>query len=204
MTRDELDSYARTNLNALQMIHNAVSDYIAARCLLVNGLFPGLVLAAQSVEKYFKGYILLLEPNKNTRKFAHNITDLKKEVQSLKDFKLDQFNDFLSRLEKHYLTRYPDNKNKSTSQSTGELIDLDELIIYLNENLPVPDEIKFRSGLYIKLFVHLEHKLPTMIPEGHWVITNNQPINLIIKELAIKYTLVKEHLYPNVTKEFSD
>lgn len=197
MTKEEFNKYASDHLNALQMIDNAVQDYISARCLLINGLFPGLVLAAQSVEKYFKGYILLLDRSKNTRKFSHNIIDLKDEVQRLKDFGLDNYNNFLKRLEKHYLTRYPDNKNKSTFMSTDELLELDKLIIHLNENLPVPEEIKFRSGLYIRLFLHLENNLPKMLPEGYWATLHNEPLNNILDKLTAKYLQVKEHLYSN-------
>jgi hypothetical protein len=44
----------------------ATNDYVACRCCLLNGLFPGLRLGAEAVEKYLKAFVLYAEP-------AHNL-----------------------------------------------------------------------------------------------------------------------------------
>lgn len=190
-THEIVMDYAYQNQKAMLMIHNAVTDYAAARCLLLNGLFPGLVLGAQAVEKYLKGSILFIDTNKNTRNLSHKLIELKNELQELSQISLEQFVPFLERLEKHYLTRYPDNKDKSTSMSTGELHELDELIIYLNENLAIPEEVKFRSGLYVEM-------LDTRLTNGEWLVISNEAFEKIQDRLASKYRDIEMRMYPSI------
>lgn len=59
MTDEQVFEFARKNKAAMLMVDVAAKDYVACRCCLINGLFTGLVLGAQTVEKMLKGYILL-------------------------------------------------------------------------------------------------------------------------------------------------
>ena len=38
----------------LMFLYDADQDYVAARCCILNGLFPGFMLASQAVEKFLK------------------------------------------------------------------------------------------------------------------------------------------------------
>ena len=70
LTPVQVNQFASENLKAMKFLNIATQDYIAARCCLINGLFSGLVLSAQAVEKYSKAYNLFLTPSKNTRKLS--------------------------------------------------------------------------------------------------------------------------------------
>jgi HEPN domain-containing protein len=190
-TNKDMIMFARENQKAMLMIMNATTDYASARCLLLNGLFPGLVLGAQAVEKYLKGSILFLDKNKDTRKLSHGLVDLKNELQKLSGLHLEKFNPFLERLEKHYLTRYPDNKDSSKSMSTGEIREIDELIIFLNESLSVRNEIKFRSGLYVQIF----DESSAGRSKNVWLTKSNLALNNIYSRLHAEYKVVYEKLY---------
>ena len=83
LTREEANKFSSDNHDAMLLIHQATDEYISARCLLLNGLFPGLILAAQSVEKYIKGFILLVDRTKNLRSFSHNFNKLFDELKKI-------------------------------------------------------------------------------------------------------------------------
>ena len=42
---------------AVGFIESATDDYVASRCCLLNGVFPGLRLGAEAVEKYLKAFV---------------------------------------------------------------------------------------------------------------------------------------------------
>lgn len=194
-TESQVMKYCFQNQDALLMIHQAVEDYMSARCLLLNGFFPGLVFSAQAVEKYLKGYLLLVNNKANTKKSWHKMMQIKNEIQSTKDFGLDKYNSLIERLEKHYLTRYPDNKDASKFKSTGEILEIDEFIFHLNENLPIPVEVKYRTGLYARLFPINE--TPMCLNDQHWIITNNIPLLKNLSFLQKKNNEVINHLFPS-------
>ena len=165
----------------------ATQDYIAARCCLSNWLINGLVLAAQAVEKYLKAYILLLVPSKNIRHLSHKIRDLATELLAL-DPNLDLFlyEELLVRLEAHYQTRYPDNHNASTKQSTGEIHEIDSLIILINQKMPLPWEVKLRSGLYAKLFHGEVRGYNSLGNDEYWLLRNNHALNAELEGIVEK------------------
>jgi len=174
MAKEEVLHYRLDNIDALSMISYGIDDYIASRCLLINCLFTGLVLAAQAVEKYLKGYILFFEKDFRPKKSLHHILTLADELQSYQDFGLSEYKPLFERLERHYETRYPDNPNQSTYMGTEELDEIDSFIIHLNDSLPAPDEIKYGFGLYRKLFIGIENNLPQgKLPQERWLLKDN-------------------------------
>jgi len=107
-------------------LHTAAHDYAAARCLLLNGLVPGgLVMAAQAIEKFLKGYILLKNPAEEVRKKYHSLTDLLNEANRLSpSLGLSKYSTAMARYEDYYRNRYPDNKVELAVMSSEEIFEL--------------------------------------------------------------------------------
>jgi hypothetical protein len=66
MNASELMHFKRIHHEAVGFMEVATNDYVACHCCLLNGLFPGLRLGAEAVEKYLKAFVLYAEP-------AHNL-----------------------------------------------------------------------------------------------------------------------------------
>ncbi|MBA3693789.1 MAG: hypothetical protein H0W77_10185 [Acidobacteria bacterium] len=200
LTRAQTREFACNNQNAMLMADVATIDYAGCRCCLINGLLVGLVLGAQAVEKFLKAYILLLDPAKRMKDFSHKIADLAHNAEAL-DSGLDitEFYPLIDRLQTYYQTRYPDNPNQPNDMTTAELIEIDKLVIYLNEHLPMPDEIKYRSGIYSRLFISKERNLDSsLFPADVWLTKQNESVANISENLETRYFEVLEHLYPIV------
>jgi hypothetical protein len=58
MSKQDVDKYSPANQYAM-MIYVATSDYTAARCCILNTLFPGFMLASEAIEKLLKAFIFL-------------------------------------------------------------------------------------------------------------------------------------------------
>ena len=152
MTRDEHQKYCRKNQRTLMFLYNADQDYVAARCCILNGLFPGFVLASQAVEKFLKA--LFVFECKEKVKNIHDPFGLKECLKKVKDYDLDRYNVLLKKLSDHYKARYSDNKMdyETNGASSEELADLDNLWMSLKEKLPFPNEVKFRTRFFSDLF----------------------------------------------------
>ena len=80
----DLNDYCRKHSRATLLLLTAAHDYASARCLLLNGLFGGLVFGAQTIEKLLKAYILFADPSREVKKaFSHSLTKLLQEAASL-------------------------------------------------------------------------------------------------------------------------
>lgn len=98
----------------------------------------------------------------------------------------------LENLERHYETRYPENKRQSDFMFTGELDQIDELIIHLSESLPIPDEIKYGYLLYSKLFIGKENGLPpNKWPEEKWLLYQNYALEKKYKYIIQRHEAIK-------------
>lgn len=196
MDRGQVAQFARHNQMAMRLLQVATEDYAVAGCSLLNGLMPGLVSAAQAVEKYLKAFILFLDPTKNVRKLSHSLKDLAAEVLTLQPgLPLSSYNPLIDLLEQHYKTRYPDNPDASTEQSTAELEDIDKFIIFLNESMPIAPEVKYRSGLYSQAFLSVAQGRP--FPHEIWLKKGNQALASIQSRAEAEYVAVLRHLYPS-------
>jgi hypothetical protein len=65
---------------AMLLLRVAAHDYAAARCLLFNCMFEGLVLGAQSIEKCLKAYLLLHDPQRHVKALRHSLPKLLEET----------------------------------------------------------------------------------------------------------------------------
>ncbi|WP_310359756.1 HEPN domain-containing protein [Neobacillus drentensis] len=144
----QVQEFERENKSIIFLLDQASEEYISARCLLINGFFPGLVLAAQSVEKFLKSLILINDNNADLRGYSHHIDRILDKVIRLYNFDLHRFRRDIKNLKKHYQNRYPDNVKGTYVMSTTEIKYIDDLVITLNRYLPFPEEIKYRNGLY--------------------------------------------------------
>lgn len=138
------------NSDATTLLHTAAHDYAAARCLLLNGLISGgLVMGAQAIEKLLKAYILLKCPRTSVRRSRHSLKDLLTSADHLSpELGMSRYSELMAKYEGYYQNRYPDNKVRVTAMSTEEIFSLDQFVISLNDDLPMPVEAKYRTGLF--------------------------------------------------------
>jgi hypothetical protein len=195
MTHAEVMAYARTHKLSTMLLFAATQDYAAARCLLLNGLFSGLVLGAQSIEKFLKAVILLDEPSFNARKLSHKIVDTYDlAAAKFPDLSRADFRGTVERFHDHYLTRYPDNPVTLQQRGTGELSDLDRLVVTINKVLPCPRNAKFRCGLYAAISTSRTHD-GFLSSEERWIIYQNISLEPILAEIEMEFSSVMAELY---------
>lgn len=157
---------------AFSIRNHSTSDYIAARCLILNYAFSqGYALAAQAVEKLLKAHYRIRGGDRSFRDLGHNIQKIKVE---LLDYGLDvsQFNDIFDLLENAYKVRYPPSpKDKGpwgSCYTNQSLEDLDRLMFHLTETYPDNEEDRYLNGCYGVISQHLwasDQPLPPGIPE---------------------------------------
>lgn len=198
MTKEAVETFARQNKLAMQFLMVATDEYAAARCCLFNGLLSGLVLGAQAVEKYLKAFILFRDSTKNVRKLSHKISSLANQASSLdSSFSSSQYAQLITKLEQHYNTRYPDNLDASKHMSSSEIDELDQFVIFINEKMGVPLEVKYRSGFYAQINSSLERSV--LFPTERWIKENNKALIPLLPSIQSQYLAVRNHLYPNIS-----
>jgi HEPN domain-containing protein len=167
MVQKDTVTWLAENRKLCQMHEIAVEDYIVSRyAVLALGLFrTGLALAAQTVEKFLKCYLLAIGvPMEEVRKYRHKISLLLKKASdvSQKD-QLLRYLDFCEDLEKWYNSRYPDSANSASHWARNAIPEFDRLVCYLEENIPMPETIihlKYSGGesghqwssIFVRLF----------------------------------------------------
>jgi hypothetical protein len=191
-------SFAKEHAAVSLLLNVAARDYADARCLLQNKLVTGgLTQGAQAIEKSLKAYILLKDPSRNVKRLNHALPKLLSEVQVLfPDLPLSQYADASARFGQHYATRYPDNPDASTSRTSAEIVQLDEFIVFLNENLPSPLTVKMRTGVYAAITFSLGIAR-TVSPTEFWIKRNNQALAPFLPRIEDDYKKVMKELYPD-------
>ncbi len=176
---------------SLDFFRTATDDYAAARCCLLNGLFMGFVLADQAFEKYLKGTILLIEPEWNVRKHGHKLrvllAEVEKRIPEMKD--LHKYDETIDRLDKHYNARYSDNDNQLQSKTTEELVQIDELLFFTNDLIPLPREIKMcTTGFFSTICAHCFQGVSVLFlsAEEFWLTKNNKALSPILTKLHME------------------
>lgn len=193
----ELMRYGLEHGRATLMLRQAAQDYAGARCLLLNGLFTGLVQGAQTIEKSLKGYLLLNDPKLNVKRMSHSLPTLLQEADALyPQLGLSKFAPLVEKFRRHYETRYPDNADASTTMTTGDLRELDEIVVFLNENMPCPRNVKYRTGMYALITFSLGYHA-TVPPWELWIKTGNQALVPLLPRINADYASVKKELYPS-------
>lgn len=169
--------FCAQNSKASTLLVTAAQDYAAARCLLLNHLVSsGLVMGAQAIEKFLKAYILLKRPTENIRRSKHSLVELlKKSDQLYPVLGMSQYLMMLKRYEDYYDNRYPDNNVAlEAGMSSAEVFELDEFILFLNDNLSMPIEAKYSTGLYALVTFSLNGG--TVTPWEKWIKWTTEPL----------------------------
>jgi hypothetical protein len=185
------DKYRRATV----LLNYAARDYAAARCLLLNMHFPGLALGAETIEKYLKAYILIHDPTINVRQLNHNLGKLLQRADKcFPTLNLLSYANLIERFRGHYQTRYPDNPDASPSMTTADLLELDEMVIFLNENLPCPKSVRYRTGFYAQITFSLgPQSNPT--PCEVCIKQCNEALTPLLPRIADDYAEVIRALY---------
>jgi hypothetical protein len=151
---------------ATMWLRHAVNDYASARCLLLNGLFGGLVLAQQALEKLLKSYLTIEHPGRTKfigKKDALALPSL--DVNPSHDLvahwrlaeksfphhlALDQSQqDLIANLSYCFHSKYPGVVTPLKSKTTAWLDELDRIFVSWALGVPLSNEERWRSGLYI-------------------------------------------------------
>jgi HEPN domain-containing protein len=190
------NEFCTTNSKATLLLHTAAVDYASARCLLINGLVSGgLTMGAQAIEKFLKAYILLRNPAADTKKMRHALSDLLKDADQLSPgLDLCKFSAMMDRFWRYYQHRYPDNSESPTSMTSEEIFELDEFIMFLNENLSLPLEAKYRTGLYALVTFSLHGN--TVTPWERWIKQGNRALAPRSPQIEANFRTVLKNLYP--------
>jgi HEPN domain-containing protein len=191
-----MSQFCTANSNATKLLHAAAIDYASARCLLLNGLVSvGLAIGAQAIEKFLKAYILLKDPSKNVRSAQHSLSHLLNEADRLSPgLGLSKYVVLMVRYEGFYKHRYPDNNVQSLGMNSEEIFELDEFILFLNENLPMPFEAKYRTGLYALVTFSLHGR--AVPPWEHWIKHRNQALAPRWQQIEVDFPVVLKNLHP--------
>ncbi len=180
-------AYAKTNYPAMALLFIGASDYSAARCCLFHGLFSGLQLGTQAIEKKMKGCIKVLDPSIKTSTLSHNLIGLNQTLRQLRSPAEYPDEADLSRFVTFYQARYAhdrsNNPNPHPSASSHEDLNLlDKLMTHLLMNSP-PFPGRYRAGVFgrISSVVLAEGFQP---PDAQWIVRDNNPLAAEIPKFA--------------------
>jgi hypothetical protein len=192
----EMMTFCRDHSAATRLLLVATQDYAGARCLAQNLLLTGLILGAQALEKYMKAFLLLDNPSRSVRKLSHSLPLLLREVDRLPSHpSLLRFIPLAQRFKSHYLTRYPDNPGASTTMTTADILALDEFIVLLNEHIPCPMTVKYRTGFYAAITFSLNDGA-AVTPTEYWIKHDNRALAPLFPRIEQDYKAVIKVLYP--------
>jgi hypothetical protein len=195
MNATELIEFNRSHVLAGEFLRFATDDYLACRVCLLNGLFPGLRLGAEAIEKYLKGFVLYADPS-HKKKYLHNIKDVAAAAsQKSPGFNTAQFSHVIDHLERHYRQRYPDVPDFDYGASTGELAGIDEFVLHIYESLPIPEAAKFRNVGYYFFVCCSWNPMPTpLVRYKEWLESDNVALNRVRNSLIERYQAVEREL----------
>jgi hypothetical protein len=179
---------------ATLLLRVATQDYAAARCLAHHHLPASLILGAQAFEKYMKAYLLLDNPSRDVQKYGHRLSPLLRDVDGIAPhLSLSRFNPLAEKFKSHYQTRYPGNPGASTTMTTADIFELDEMIILLNESMPCPKTVRYRTGLYAAITLSLNQ---TATPTEHWIKNNNRALAPLLPRIEQDHREVMRMIHP--------
>jgi hypothetical protein len=193
-----MQQFGMANSKATTLLNTAAHDYAAARCLLLNGLMSGgLAMGAQTIEKFLKAYVLLKNPAADVRKLQHSLTDLLTAADQLSPaLGLSKYAALTDRFGCYYRSRYPDNPNPPTAMYSAEIVEFDEFIMFINDNMPCPFEVKYRTGLYALVTFSLHHGR-TVTPWEGWIKERNGALAPRWSQIEADFRTVLKNLHPD-------
>lgn len=176
-------------------LKQSAEDYAAARCCLINGMFPGFVLAQQAVEKTLKAYIQIIDPDWKASKksgvlddvtFSHDLLMYAQKVDKhYPSLKLqDNFGSLLELLSKCFEGKYPNGKSHPKIRSTSSLLEIDCFLVPLLKDIPIAAEVRVRTGIYPALWSSAGVDDRSPCPEWVWLMKGNVVLQGCISEMV--------------------
>jgi hypothetical protein len=195
---DAQHQFSLQNSKATRLLYTAARDYAAARCLLLNHLLAaGLTMGAQAIEKFLKAFVLLKSPSIDAKKMGHNIQILltKADERTL-ELEFSKYSSLMTRFMRHYSNRYPDNTISPGSMSSEELFELDEFVMFINENMPCPPDVRCRTGLFAAA-ASSSFNGGTVTPWEKWIKESNLALRPRLPQIEADLHASQANLYPN-------
>lgn len=197
LDRAALTEFARVHQRSILLVMRGASDYVGARCCLLNGVLSGLELGAQAVEKHLKAMLLFAVPETNVRAFNHKLPSLGKAVQEKGIANIMHCLPTIEKLQAHYQARYPDNPGQTLSASTGELEELDAVMNHFLDVMPIPKEVSLRSGVYALVTASSFRNMIT--PDEQWLLECNPMLQARVPALVEQTRQWLQYAYPPAT-----
>jgi hypothetical protein len=144
-------------------LDRAFQDYAGSRCLILNHLPAGFVLAQQAVEKLLKAYLRTSHPSVWKFVGKGGLTDPLLHVTPSHDLLahatlvethfprvqiLSKYSWLLRELSLSFERKYPDNQAPSGSSTTEWLRSIDELVVDLALKVPADSKTLWRIGVF--------------------------------------------------------
>jgi len=193
----ELTQFFANHSSATVLLRVGALDYAAARCVLLNGMFEGLVLGAQAIEKTLKSYLLLNDPKRSVKALSHSLPRLLHETTTLfPHLPVQRFAPLVEKFRAYYQTRYPDNPDAAKDKTTGDVRGLDELIIFLSENMPCPYHVKYRAGIYPLITASIDLGRSEITSYERWIKYDNHALLPLLPRINSEHRAVMRALYP--------
>jgi hypothetical protein len=186
-------------------IHKAFQDYAAGRCLLLNDLFGGFILAQKSVEKMLKAYLHLAHPER--KKFvgreglinsilpvtpSHDLVahaSLVEQAFPSLNLQLTTVHRWLlEELSYQFHQKYPDNESLAKSSTTEWLRAIDALMVQLSLRIPIDPETRWCMGIFSAAWPLVLTNQPDP-PWWQWVRNENQSFAEVFAEI---YSIINE------------
>jgi HEPN domain-containing protein len=179
----ELMRFGKEHSRATLLLRVAAHDYAAARCLLFNGMFEGLVMGAQAIEKCLKAYLILDDPQRQVKALQHSPPKLLTEASVLfPRLSLQNFAPLVEKFRRHY-------------QATADLRELDKIIIFLTENMPCPHIVKYLAGIYPLITFSLGYN-GTVTTWESWIKNDNHALLPLLPRIASEHEAVMKAPLP--------
>jgi hypothetical protein len=191
----------------------AFDDYAGARCLLLNFLPSGFLLAQQGVEKMLKAYLKIAYPDrkifigKNGLKAgeievvaSHDLVAHARLVEeSFPQLNLKILADYqwlLEKLSYCFYGKYPDSGSSFASSTTAWLADIDSLMVRLSLSLPIEESIRWRVGLCFVAWPLVLENQPDP-PWSKWVRERNTSFSEAFSEIQSIISAGYSAAYPS-------
>jgi hypothetical protein len=179
-------------------LYHAVQDYASARCLLLNELSGGFVLAQQAIEKLLKAYLTVAYPDqlpfigrKGLREkvlpvtASHDLIAHQRLAEESFPFLAigSAETELLTNLSFCFQGKYPDEKTPLKYTTTAWLEELDDLFVTWSLGLPVPDEDRWKTGIYVCVWSDVigDQANP---PYLRWIREHNQAFAKVFHKLC--------------------
>ena len=192
-------------------LHKAFQDYPGSRCLLLNHLPTGFVLAQQAVEKLLKAFLRVSHPT--VSKFvgkgrlaapvlpvtpSHDLLAhaILVETQFPQVQILSKYSWLLRELSLNYERKYPDSQAPHSSSTTEWLRTIDELVINLSLNIPLDLETRWRTGVFHSAWPLVLSGQPDP-PWSIWVRERNEAFQQALPKIQQVIVAGHQAAYPN-------